>query len=347
MTHTVDLGHGLQVSRLGFGGMALSHVYGHTDPKEALNTLHAAVDAGVTFLDTADVYGEPRPGATGPAGTNEELIAQLLRERRDEVQLATKFGITGAIGTPDAPPTRGDRAYVRSACEASLSRLGIETIDLWYMHRRDLRTPIEETVGAMAELVAEGKVRHLGLSEVTAEEIRAAAAVHPITAIQSEWSLWSRDVEARVVPAARQVGAGFVPYSPLGRGFLTGKLTPERIAASMLKDEARFVHNYRANQRLVALVEEIALEAEATAAQVALAWLMAGQQRHGLPVVPIPGTRSVERVRENARAVDLGLTTEQLDRLDTVADLVQGERNLSFTPSGWISRDREVRTTDG
>ncbi|MDO5067344.1 MAG: aldo/keto reductase [Propionibacteriaceae bacterium] len=341
MTDTIDLGHGLEVSHLGFGGMALSHVYGHTDPREALRVLHAAVDVGITFLDTADVYGEPRPGASGPAGTNEELMAELLRERRSEVQLATKFGITGAIGTPEAPAVRGDRDYVRSACEASLKRLGSETIDLYYMHRRDLQVPIEETVGAMAELVAEGKVRHLGLSEVTASEIRAAAKVHPITAVQSEWSLWSRDVEAQVVPAAREVGAGFVPYSPLGRGFLTGTLTPERIAASMLRAEDRFVESYEKNQALVQVIQGIARELGATAAQVALAWLMAGQQRHGLAVVPIPGTRSTARVRENAAAVGLTLDDDQLSRLEVVADMVHGERNLSFTPKGWVSRDRE------
>ncbi|RRD06628.1 aldo/keto reductase [Arachnia propionica] len=342
MTDTIDLGHGLEVSRLGFGGMALSHVYGHTDPAEALRVLHAAVDAGITFLDTADVYGEPRPKTSGPAGTNEELMAQLLRERRSEVQLATKFGITGAIGTPDAPAVRGDRDHVRSACEASLKRLGIETIDLYYMHRRDLRVPIEETVASMAELVAEGKVRHLGLSEVTAPEIRAAATVHPITAIQSEWSLWSRDVEAQVVPAAREVGAGFVPYSPLGRGFLTGTLTPERIAASMLRAEDRFQRHFEANQAVVRVIQGIAQDLGATAAQVALAWLMTAQQRHGLPVVPIPGTRSITRVRENAAAVGITLDEDQLRHLDAVADLVVGERNLSFTPKGWVSRDREV-----
>lgn len=337
----IDLGHGLLVSRTGFGGMALSHVYGGTDPATALRTLHAAVDAGVTFIDTADVYGEPRPGSTGPAGTNEVLVGLLLKERRDEVQVATKFGITGLIGTPEVPAVRGDRDYVHSACDASLQRLGVETIDLYYLHRRDLGVPIEETVGAMAELVAEGKVQHLGLCEVTAEEIRAAAAVHPITAIQSEWSLWSRDVEARVVPAAVEVGAGFVPYSPLGRGFLTGTLTPERIAASMLRAEDRFVANYRANQQVVRGIEGIADEVGATAAQVALSWLMAGQRRHGLPVVPIPGTRSADRVRENAAATEVVLDDDHLSRLDAVAGLVRGERNLSFTPKGWISVDRE------
>ena len=337
----IDLGHGLNVSRIGFGGMALSHVYGQTDPADALATLHAAVDAGITFLDTADVYGEPRPGTQGPAGTNEELFAQLLRERRGEVQVATKFGITGLIGTPDAPATRGDRAYVRSACEASLRRLGVETIDLYYMHRRQLDLPIEETVGAMADLVTEGKVLHLGLSEVTATELRAAATVHPITAVQSEWSLWSRDVEAQVVPAAREVGAGFVPYSPLGRGFLTGALTPERIAGSMLRSEDRFVRNYETNQQLLQVIRGVADELDATLAQVALAWLLDRTGRLGLPVVPIPGTRSAERVRQNAAAAQLRLTDDQVARLDAVADLVQGSRSLSFTPPQWISSGRE------
>lgn len=193
---TTELAAGLTVSRLGFGGMAVSHVYGETDPDQALRTLHHAVDEGITFLDTADVYGRPRPGTSGPAGTNEELIAHLLADRRDEVQLATKFGITGMrTGPGGASATRGDRAYVHQACEASLRRLGVDVIDLYYLHRRTLDVPIEETVGAMAELVAAGKVRHLGLSEVTAGELRAAAAVHPIAAVQSEWSLWSRDVE--------------------------------------------------------------------------------------------------------------------------------------------------------
>jgi aryl-alcohol dehydrogenase-like predicted oxidoreductase len=335
---TVELGDGLTVSRIGFGGMALSDVYGGTDPDDALRTLHQTVDRGVTFIDTADVYGEPRPGTEGPAGTNEELIGRLLADRRDEVQLATKFGITGEV--TDGVATRGDRAYVRAACEASLRRLGTDVIDLYYMHRRQLDLPIEETVGAMAELVAEGKVRHLGLSEVTATELRAAAAVHPIAAVQSEWSLWSRDVEARVVPAAREVGAGFVPYSPLGRGFLTGTLTPERVAGGMLRDHPRFTEHFAANQRVVDLVREVGGETGASAAQVALAWLYAQGEALGLPVVPIPGTRSAQRVSENADAVALRLTAEQKARLDSAADLVQGGRNLT-TSADWISSGRE------
>ncbi len=206
------LGDGLAVSALGFGGMALTPVYGDVDPDQALRTLHHALDAGVTFIDTANIYG---------AGSNEELIAMLLARRRDEVQLATKFALVGspAEGYRDI---RGDAAYVQQAAKESLQRLGTDVIDLYYMHRRDLRVPIEETVGAMAELVHQGKVRHLGLSEVTAEELRSAQAVHPIAAVQSEWSIWSRDVERNVVPAAAALGVGFVPYSPLGRGFLTG-----------------------------------------------------------------------------------------------------------------------------
>jgi len=249
----IDLGHGLEVSRLGFGAMALTHVYGGaSSDADALRTLNHAVDVGVTFIDTADVYGEPREGTSGPAGTNEELVAELLRTRRDEVQLATKFGITGEPShDPGGAPVRGDAAYVRSSAEASLRRLGTDVIDLYYLHRRDVRVPIEETVGAMAELVQQGKVRHLGLSEVTGDELRAASAVHPITAVQSEWSIWSRDVEARVVPAAREVGAGFVPYSPLGRGFLTGALTKAAVAGSMLKGHPRFDAGFDANQRVV------------------------------------------------------------------------------------------------
>ncbi|MFI5491017.1 aldo/keto reductase [Actinoplanes sp. NPDC051859] len=336
---TVPLAAGLDVSKIGFGGMALSHAYGDTDPEQALRTLHHAVDHGVTFIDTADVYGKPRDGSSGPAGTNEELIAKLLAERRAEVRIATKFGITGAVG--GATATRGDRAYVRSACEASLRRLGTDVIDLYYLHRRQVDLPIEETVGAMAELVAEGKVRHLGLSEVTAGELQAAAAVHPIAAVQSEWSIWSRDVEAQVVPAARAVGAGFVPYSPLGRGFLTGALTPDRISGGMLRAEPRFVAHFDANQRVVALLREIGAEIGATAAQVALAWLWAQGEAFGLPVVPIPGTRSPARVTENAEALQVRLSTVQKARLDGAADLVEGDRRLTFTPQDWISADRE------
>lgn len=337
---TVDLGQGLRVSRLGFGGMALSHVYGRTDPRQARETLAATIDLGVTFLDTADVYGEPREGTIGPAGTNEELVGEVVAGRRDQVQIATKFGITGAVSSDDNP-VRGDRDYVRAACEASLRRLGVETIDLYYMHRRELDRPIEETVGAMAELVTEGKVRHLGLSEVTAGELRSAAAVHPITAVQSEWSIWSRDVEASVVPAAADLGVGFVPYSPLGRGFLTGTMTKESVAeTSMLGAVGRFGEHFDANQAVVEVVRSVATELDATPAQVALAWLLAQGQRFELPVVPIPGTRSLARVRENVGALDLTLSPAHLARLDEAADLVVGDRNI-VADSRWISSGRE------
>ncbi|MCT1460059.1 aldo/keto reductase [Aestuariimicrobium sp. p3-SID1156] len=341
-----ELSRGFTVSALGFGCMALSHVYGPTDPDEAVRTLHAAIDLGVAFLDTADVYGQPHTDANGepipgPAGTNEELLARVLKDRRDEVQLATKFGITGRIGPDGSTGTRGDAAYVREACDASLRRLGVETIDLYYMHRRELDRPVEETVGAMAELVSAGKVRHLGLSEVTGDELRAAASVHPIAAVQSEWSLWSRDVEAKVVPAAAEVGAGFVPYSPLGRGFLTGTLDRGAVAATMLKGEPRFVEHFDANQQAVDVIREVAARYGATPAQIALAWLLAQGPRFGLGVVPIPGTRRSARVAENAASVAVRLDEDDLSQLDAVADRVQGSRNLTFTSKGWISADRE------
>lgn len=335
---TIDLGSGLIVSRQGFGGMALSHVYGGINTADAEQVLHETIDLGVTFLDTADVYGEPRPGATGPAGTNEELVGRVLRDRRDEVQLATKFGITGDV--KGGAPTRGDREYVHAACEASLRRLKVEAIDLYYMHRRELTRPIEETVAAMGELVEAGKVRHLGLSEVTADELRAAHGVHPITAVQSEWSIWSRDVERHVVRAAAELGVGFVPYSPLGRGFLTGAMTRDSIADSVLKDQPRYAEHFDANQAVVSVLREVADEADATPAQVALAWLSAQGERFGLPVVPIPGTRRTARVAENVGATEVALTDEHLERLDAAADLVVGDRNLTSGPE-WISSGRE------
>lgn len=337
---TIELGDGLTVSRLGFGGMALSNVYGGIDSAEAERTLHGVIDLGVTFIDTADVYGEPHPGTAGPAGTNEELVGRVLRARRDEVQLATKFGITGDVG-PGGNTTRGDRAYVHRACDASLTRLGVDVIDLYYMHRRELDRPIEETVAAMAELVRAGKVRHLGLSEVTADELRAAASVHPIAAVQSEWSIWSRDVEARVVPAAQELDVGFVPYSPLGRGFLTGTLTKEAVRDSTRSGQPRFDEHFDANQPVVNAIRSVATEMGATPAQVALTWLWAQEDRFGLPVVPIPGTRRVERMRENAGSLDVTLTDAQLDELDAASAYVVGERNLTYNGPEWISSGRE------
>jgi aryl-alcohol dehydrogenase-like predicted oxidoreductase len=326
----IELFPGLSVSTQGFGGMALTDVYGGVDQEQALRTLHHAVDAGVTFIDTADVYGQ---------GRNEELISGLLAARRQEVQLATKFGITGDA-TGAGRRARGDAAYVRQAAEASLRRLGTDVIDLYYLHRRDTGVPLEETVGAMAALVQEGKVRFLGLSEVTADELSAACKVHPIAAVQSEWSIWSRDVENHVVPAAARLGAGFVPYSPLGRGFLTGTVA----AGSLAGDDFR--HSFprfspqamAANAAVVEAVQSVALDTEATPAQVALAWLSEQGRKFGLPVVPIPGTRRPERVDENAAAENVRLSAANLDVLDAAADLAVGER--SADPE-WVSKGRE------
>ncbi|WP_445155970.1 aldo/keto reductase [Arthrobacter sp. Hor0625] len=332
---TVQLGDGLSVSPLGFGGMALTPVYGEVDPAEALATLHHAVDAGITFLDTADIYG---------GGSNEELIGRLLKERRGEVQLATKFAL---VGTPSTgySDIRGDAAYVRQAIDRSLQRLGTDTIDLYYMHRRDLRVPIGETVEAMAELVKAGKVKHLGLSEVTAEELREAHSVHPIAAVQSEWSIWSRDVERQVVPAAAELGVGFVPYSPLGRGFLTGTVDASKLGSNdFRRNIPRFAETAMdANQAVVAAVRDVAAELSspgraATPAQVALAWLLAQGGKLGLPVVPIPGTRKADRIDENLGALALELTPAQLARLDAAADAVVGSRSAD---PNWVSQGRE------
>jgi aryl-alcohol dehydrogenase-like predicted oxidoreductase len=327
---SVHLGDGLKVSPLGFGGMALTPVYGEVEPHEALRTLHHAVDAGVSFIDTADIYG---------GGSNEELIAQLLKERRGEVQLATKFSLVGSPASGYSG-IRGDAAYVRQAVDASLKRLGTDVIDLYYMHRRDLRVPIVETVEAMAGLVQQGKVRHLGLSEVTAQELADAHSVHPIAAVQSEWSIWSRDVERNVVPAAASLGVGFVPYSPLGRGFLTGTVDASSLGTNDFRRRIpRFADDaFGANQKVVAAVQAVAAELSATPAQVALAWLFAQGRRLGLPVVPSPGTRKTHRIDENLGALSLDLTPAQLDALDGAADAVVGSRSAD---PNWVSQGRE------
>lgn len=327
----IELAAGFTVSAQGFGGMALTEVYGGLDQEQALKTLHHAVDAGVTFIDTADVYG---------AGSNEELVGRLLAKRRNDVEVATKFGIEGS---PAAGYTgvRGNAEYVRTAAEASLRRLGTDVIDLYYMHRRDTSVPIEETVGAMAELVAAGKVRQLGLSEVTADELAAAHAVHPIAAVQSEWSIWSRDVERQVVPRAAELGVGFVPYSPLGRGFLTGTVQVQSLAAGDFRHRVpRFSADAMdANAAVVEAVQSVAVNVGATPAQVALSWLAAQGRKFGLPVVPIPGTRKPERVDENLGAVSVTLSEADFDVLDAAADLVVGERSANPT---WVSKGREL-----
>ncbi|WP_285243753.1 aldo/keto reductase [Pseudarthrobacter sp. fls2-241-R2A-127] len=326
----IRLGDGLAVSPLGFGGMALTPVYGEVDPAEALQTLHHALDAGVSFIDTADIYG---------GGSNEELISQLLKDRRDEVQLATKFALVGnpADGYTDI---RGDAEYVRQAVDRSLQRLGTDVIDLYYMHRRDLRVPIEQTVGAMADLVKQGKVKHLGLSEVTAQELRDASAVHPISAVQSEWSIWSRDVERNVVPAAAELGVGFVPYSPLGRGFLTGTVDTSSLGENdFRRNIPRFATDAAsANQAVVDAIRSVADQLNATPAQVALAWLFAQGKRLGLPVVPIPGTRKAARIDENLGALALDLTPAHLEVLAAASDAVVGSRSAN---PAWVSEGRE------
>jgi len=315
--------------------MALTPVYGEVDDSESLATLHRCLDVGVTFIDTANVYG---------GGNNERLIAKLLDDRRDEVTLATKFGIVGNPADRESGGqlnARGDAAYVRQSIDESLQRLQTDVVDLYYMHRRDVKVPIEETVGAMAELVTAGKVRHLGLSEVTAEELRAAVAVHPIAAVQSEWSIWSRDVEASVVPAAAELRVGFVPYSPLGRGFLTGTV---RSAADLSStDFRRTMPRFSegaldANLAVVEVVKAVAEQQGATPAQVALAWLRHRAEQFGVGSAPIPGTRRASRVEENLGSLSVELTPEQLDTLDAAAAAVTGQR---FTDLTWVSAGRE------
>ncbi|MFG2341877.1 aldo/keto reductase [Streptomyces yangpuensis] len=332
-----EYAHTLEQAELGKGGppvgiqglgcMGMSEFYGDTDEPAARETLEAALDAGVTLFDTADVYGR---------GRNEEFLAPFVAAHRDGITLATKF----AIERNDDPAFRGvrnDRAYVRAAVEGSLRRLGVDVIDLYYMHRRDPAVPFAESVGAMAELVREGKVRHLGLSEVTGAELREAHAVHPIAALQSEWSLFSRDVERSAVPAAAELGVAFVPYSPLGRGFLTGAFADASAELSrddFRRHQPRFTgDNAKANAALLAPVREIAAELGASPAQVALAWVHRRAAVHGLTVVPIPGTRRAERLRENIAAARITLTPAQLALLEPIAARVAGDRypDMTFT----------------
>ncbi|RKS77617.1 aryl-alcohol dehydrogenase-like predicted oxidoreductase [Motilibacter peucedani] len=314
---TRTLGGALQVSPMGLGCMGMSEFYGASDETEAVAVIHRALDLGITFLDTADMYGP---------FTNEQLVGRAIAGRRDSVQLATKFGNErladgtrlGINGSPD---------YVRRACDASLQRLGVDVIDLYYQHRVDKSTPIEETVGAMAELVQAGKVRHLGLSEASPATIRRATAVHPITALQTEWSLFERGVEAEILPTVRELGIGFVPYSPLGRGFLTGRFTSRADVeqGDFRAADPRFnKENFAANSSLVEQVSAMAREKGVTPAQLALAWLLA----QGEDVVPIPGTKKVSRLEENAGALELTLDADDLARLDSIVPVgaVQGDR---------------------
>jgi aryl-alcohol dehydrogenase-like predicted oxidoreductase len=307
---TRTLGGDLAVSPLGLGCMGLSFAYStsHTDAAGGIALIRRALDLGMTFLDTADMYGPE---------TNERIVGEAIAGRRDEVVLATKFGIDFGASGEGARRINGRPDYVRNACEASLKRLGVDHIDLYYQHRVDAQTPIEDTVGAMAELVKQGKVRHLGLSEASAATIRRAHAVHPISAIQSEYSLWSRDPEDAVLPLCSELGIGFVAYSPLGRGFLTGrfKRIEDLAADDWRRNSPRFQgENFAKNLALVARIEEMAAGRGCTASQLALAWLLA----QGAHVVPIPGTTSIARLEQNAAAADIVLGAAELAAIDAI-----------------------------
>ncbi|HZE38000.1 MAG TPA: aldo/keto reductase [Stackebrandtia sp.] len=308
----------LEVSAQGLGCMGMSEHYGAADWDESIATIHHALDSGLTFLDTADIYG---------SGHNEVLVGRAIAERRDEVQLATKFGIDRGAGRA-SQEIRGEAAYVKAACDRSLLRLGVDVIDLYYLHRPPQTAEIEETVGAMAELVAEGKVRHIGLSEVDNDLLRRAHAVHPITAVQSEYSLWTRDLETEVGDALRELNVALVPYSPLGRGFLTGTVDPTTLDDKDFRGfNPRFTGDaWNANQAIVDAVRAVAESKGVAPAQVALAWVYAQTERLGVAMAPIPGTKRIKWLDQNIAAMDITLTAEELAVLDPLGDQVVGDR---------------------
>jgi aryl-alcohol dehydrogenase-like predicted oxidoreductase len=322
---------GPEVGVQGLGCMGMSWSYGPTDADEARATLERALELGITLYDTADAYAD---------GENEKFISPFVRAHRDEIVVATKFALGSAPDEPFKRTITNDPDYIRAAVDRSLTRLGMETIDLYYMHRRDVNVPLEDSVGTMAELVRAGKVRHLGLSEVTGDELRTAHGIHPIAAVQSEWSLFSRDIEAGVVPAATDLGIALVPYSPLGRGFLAGGFVS---ADKELGDDdfrrlqPRFTgDNAAANAALLEPLRAVAKAHGATTAQIALAWVQQQARLRGLPVVPIPGTRKRTRVEENAAATRIVLGDTELAQLEPIAAKVAGDRyaDMTFTSAG-------------
>ena len=314
---TTTLGE-FTVSAQGLGCMGMSEHYGVTDWDESIATIQRALDLGVTFIDTADIYG---------SGHNEVLVGRGIAHRRDEVQLATKFGIDRS-GGDGSRVIRGERGYVKRACENSLTRLGVDVIDLYYLHRPPQTAEIEETVGAMAELVAEGKVRYMGLSEVNNDLLRRAYAVHPITAVQSEYSLWTRDVEKDAIGVMRELGVGFVPYSPLGRGFLTATVDVSTLDNKDFRSRnPRFTGEARqSNQAIVDATRGVADAKGIPPAQVALAWVYAQQERLGVSLAPIPGTKRVRWLEQNIAALDVTLTEDELALLDPLGSQVSGAR---------------------